>query len=82
MLQLVRGGETNKQIKTRVEQLMELIKDYEDKLYEICDERGRHGWHPLAPSVRSGWNLLKMSKPKVQNKVVAKQPKRADKEPA
>ena len=77
-----KGGETNKQIKTRVEQVMELIKEYNDKLYEICDERGRHGWHPLAPSVRHGWKLLKMSKSKEQNKVVEKQPKKTEKESA
>ncbi|WP_054743964.1 DUF1643 domain-containing protein [Cellulosilyticum ruminicola] len=75
-----KGGETNKQIKTRVEQLMELIKEHENKLYEICDEKGRYGWHPLAPSVRSGWKLLKMGKPKEQNKVVTKQPKKTGKE--
>lgn len=33
-----KGGKTNKQIKTRVEQLMEFIKEHEKKKYEICDE--------------------------------------------
>lgn len=75
-----KGGKTNKQIKIRVEQLMELIKGYENKLYEICDEKGRYGWHPLANSIRHSWQLLKMGKPKEQNKVVTKQPKKTGKE--
>ena len=75
-----KGGKTNKQIKIRVEQLMELIKGYENKLYEICDEKGRHGWHPLAASVRGSFNLLKMGKSKEQNKVVTKQSKKTGKE--
>lgn len=75
-----KGGETNKQIRTRVEQVMELIKEHENKLYEICDEKGRHGWHPLAPSVRGGFNLLKLGKSKELNKVVTKQLKKTGKE--
>ena len=74
-----KGGETNKQIKIRVEQVMELIKEHSNKLYEISDERGRHGWHPLASSVRYGWNLIKVVKDKKEENNEKKKPKGAEK---
>lgn len=46
-----KGGETNKQVQLRIKQVRHLIREYNNKLYEICDEKGRHGWHPLAPSI-------------------------------
>ena len=74
-----KGGETNKQIKIRVEQVMKLIKEHNNKLYEISDERGRHGWHPLAPSVRYGWNLVKVVKDKNEENNEKKKPKGVEK---
>lgn len=55
-----KGGETNKQVQLRIKAVRSLLKEYNHKLYEICDDKGRHGWHPLAPSIRFGWALKKM----------------------
>lgn len=75
-----KGGETNKQVRKRVGQVMELIKEHNNKLYEIADERGRKGWHPLAPSVKFGWHLVKMIEEKKVESKEKKKPKGADKE--
>lgn len=51
------AGESSKKIRKRQESLLDMIKEYKDKLQQICDERGVEGFHPLAPSVRGGWIL-------------------------
>lgn len=76
-------GETNKQVKKRITQVIERIKEHSDKLYEICDERGRKGWHPLSSRIRRGWKLLKLtSSKKEQNQIEKVKPKKAENEPA
>lgn len=75
-----KAGETNKQVKQRIMQVIELIKEHHNKLYEICDERGRKGWHPLSPSVRHGWKLLKVTSSKQEeNQIVKVKSKKAEK---
>ncbi|SHH84017.1 hypothetical protein SAMN02745135_02356 [Caloranaerobacter azorensis DSM 13643] len=54
-------GENNKKIKERQKEIFNLLKKYKDKLYTICDLKGRGGYHPLAPQVRHSWKLEKMN---------------------
>ena len=49
-----KAGKNSKSIQKRQQDFLELLKPYEDKLYTI-------GMHPLAPQIRSEWNLKKFS---------------------
>ena len=53
-----RIGESNKAVRALQGKLLDHLKPYEDKLYQICDDNGEFGFHPLAPSVRFTWNLI------------------------
>lgn len=76
-----KAGETNKQVKQRIIQVKELIKEHDNKLYEIGNKRGRKGWHPLSPSVRNGWTLLAVAgSQKEENKIAKVRPKKVEKE--
>lgn len=56
-----KGGETNKKIKARQNEVLEmLLKEHKDKLHTIQDDRGREGYHPLAPQIRFNWILKKL----------------------
>ena len=47
---------TNKTILGRQNDVLEMLKDYEDKMYCITDSNGERFYHPLCPKVRI-WNL-------------------------
>lgn len=53
-------GETNKKIKGRQNEVLDMLKEHKDKLYIIQDNRGREGFHPLAPQIRFNWILKKL----------------------
>ena len=64
-----KGVSTNKRIEKRVDKVLQLIKEYESKLYLITDG-DREGLHPLTPSIRSHWALrtFHYEKPKDEQK--------------
>ncbi len=64
-----KGVSTNKRIEKRVDKVLQLIKEYEGKLYLISDG-DREGLHPLTPSIRSHWTLqpFHYEKPKDEQK--------------
>ncbi|MCM1062635.1 MAG: DUF1643 domain-containing protein [Eubacterium sp.] len=43
------------------EKLLEMLKDFEDKLYTIIDSRGLPYSHPLSPAAHN-WNIQKLTK--------------------
>ena len=53
-------GENNKKIRSVQEGLLEHLRPFQDKLYIIGDSRGAMGFHPLAPSIRFSWDLVKL----------------------
>ena len=59
-----KAGDTNKRVAERIEQVMEILKGLDDKLYVIGDGT-RTGLHPLTPSIRQEWFLERFEKPKV-----------------
>lgn len=52
------GVVTNNRIMERIDSVMDLLKEYTDKMYVISDGE-KKGYHPLVPSVRSLWILEK-----------------------
>lgn len=50
-------GQNSKKVKTRQNEVLKLLSNYQDKLQIICDPHGRKGLHPLCPSVRQSWIL-------------------------
>ena len=55
------GKAKNKIFQRRLEQVMKVLRPYEDKLYCLCDEDGgSRGLHPLSPRLRR-WCLSKCS---------------------
>jgi hypothetical protein len=52
-----RGGSTSKTIQERIYQVMELLADFKQKTFILCDADDREYFHPLAPQVRHNWNL-------------------------
>ncbi len=46
-------GNHNQRIKDRQKAVLELLKPFSDKLYQI----GENGYHPLTPIIRNNWNL-------------------------
>lgn len=51
------GSANNQHISARADEVMEILKEFNDKLYLISDGE-RVGVHPLTPSVRvAGWEL-------------------------
>ncbi len=59
-------GQTQKTIMFRIMEVLELLKPYKDKLYEIADDRGKSGYHPLGSSVRLKWNLVLFQYPEIK----------------
>ncbi|MCT4510003.1 MAG: DUF1643 domain-containing protein [Tepidibacter sp.] len=55
-----KAGEKNKKIQERQKKVLELLKEYNDRLYIIQDKLGRGGYHPLAPHIRFNWKLKKI----------------------
>lgn len=50
-------GDRNKKVKARQDEVLDLLREYKEKMNIICDPRGKRGLHPLCPSVRNGWIL-------------------------
>lgn len=50
------GHINNKSFIKRQSQVLEILKDYEDKVYCLADWSGKKFYHPLCPKVRN-WNL-------------------------
>jgi hypothetical protein len=59
-----RIGENQKTVRMLQEKLLEHLKPFADKLYQICDDNGEFGFHPLAPSIRFVWHLIPFEIPK------------------
>lgn len=48
---------TRKRFADREKQVLELLKPYQDKIYQITDGADRNFLHPLTPAVRNGFVL-------------------------
>ena len=46
-------GRNSQRVRERQEELLEMLQQFENKLYQI----GTEGYHPLTPAVRSEWTL-------------------------
>ncbi len=53
-----KSGDNNQRIADRAEAVIKLLEKHKDKLYVITDGF-RKGIHPLTPSIRSHWDLVK-----------------------
>ena len=51
--------DSNKKVKTLHDKILEHLRPHADKLFQICDDHGDYQFHPLAPSVRFTWHLIK-----------------------
>lgn len=51
-------GQTARAVDHRIEEVIKLLSPCKDKLYEIADQQGNRGLHPLASSARLHWTLL------------------------
>lgn len=51
-------GQTARAVDHRIEEVIKLLSPCRDKLYEIADQQGNRGLHPLASSARLHWTLL------------------------
>jgi hypothetical protein len=56
-------GENNKKISALQKKLLDKLTPYEGKLFEIANEKGEHGFHPLAPQIRFHWELIPFVRP-------------------
>lgn len=56
-------GDNTKKIRLMQLKILEKLRPYADKLYQICDDNGEVGFHPLAPNIRSVWHLVKFALP-------------------
>jgi hypothetical protein len=52
-------GENNKDVRDLQDRLLACLKPFRDKLFEIGNEKGESGFHPLAPQIRFSWILKK-----------------------
>ena len=57
-----KAANTNVRIEERAIEVLNMIKEYKDKLYVLSDGE-RNGLHPLTPSIRSQWALEKCTIP-------------------
>ena len=57
-----RFTETRKKYTEREEQVLTMLKPYEDKIYQITDGGEREFLHPLTPAIRQGWVLRLIKK--------------------
>jgi hypothetical protein len=64
-------GENNKKVRDLQDNLLGHLKPFKEKLFEIADQEGHFGFHPLAPQVRFVWVLKKYE-------IVAAKPKKAE----
>lgn len=61
-------GQTKNDILFRIMEILKLLEPYKDKIYEISDESGKNGYHPLGASVRLNWILVPFQYPKSETK--------------
>lgn len=61
-------GQTKNDILFRIIEVLKLLESYKDKIYEISDESGKNGYHPLGASVRLNWILVPFQYPKSETK--------------
>ena len=54
-----RGADTNQRITERAVDVINLLSHLENKLFTISDGL-RNGVHPLTPTIRAGWKLVKV----------------------
>lgn len=54
-------GDHNKNIQEKQDAILNMLGQYEDKLFIIGDHNGNVGLHPLTPKIRFSWNLVKFS---------------------
>ena len=59
-----KSGESNQRIAERIEEVMKILSDLDDKIYYISDG-SRFGIHPLTPSVRDEWLLMPLKEKSV-----------------
>jgi hypothetical protein len=59
-------GENNRKVRAVQDVLLERLKPFREKLFEIADGEGGSGFHPLAPQIRFSWVLRKYAPPKAQ----------------
>ena len=59
-----KSGENNQRIAERVEAVLGILNEFEDKIYYISDGV-RVGIHPLTPSVREEWLLVPLKEKSV-----------------
>lgn len=52
-------GENNQSVKKRQDMLLQHLSSFDDKLFQIADDKGKVGFHPLSPQVRNQWHLVK-----------------------
>ena len=74
-----RLGDSNKKVQSLQDKILEHLKQYENKLYQICDDNGEFGFHPLAPSIRFTWHLIPFEIPKPQPPTETAKPKKKNK---
>lgn len=64
--------QTKNDILFRIMEVLKLLEPYKDKIYEISDESGKNGYHPLGASVRLNWILVPFQYPKSETKTKLK----------
>jgi hypothetical protein len=52
-------GDKNKYIQEKQDVILKLLGRFGEKFFTIGDNRGKVGLHPLVPTIRSNWNLIK-----------------------
>ncbi|MTI66296.1 MAG: DUF1643 domain-containing protein [Firmicutes bacterium] len=53
-------GKNGGKIKVRQQEILKILDEHKDKMYEIGDSTGKKGFHPLAPQVRHSWELKEL----------------------
>ncbi len=61
-------GQTQKAVDNRIQEVLKLLEPFRDKLYEIADSSGKHGFHPLGATVRLKWNLIPFAYPEKEDR--------------
>lgn len=51
-------GQTKRAVLKRIDEMIAILQPYKEKLFEIADNTGSHGLHPLGAAVRPKWNLV------------------------
>ena len=54
-------GEGVRKIMNRQDELLEMLKPFNDKLHIICDPYRSKALHPLCPKIKNHWRLVKLN---------------------